>query len=109
MYRTWVAAVALIVAVALPSVMSAHEGHPHRFMGTVSAAESEQIEVETTDGAVVTFKLDETTVYRQGKSEVVARLLEVGERVVVSALEVEEGQTMIAEIVQLPVPATASR
>ena len=109
MYRTWVAAVALIVAVALPSVMFAHEGHPHRFMGTVSAVQSEQIEVETKDGEVLTFALDENTIYRQGKAQVVGSLLEVGQRVVVSAMEVEEGQTMTAETVQLPVPATASR
>ena len=109
MYRTWVAAVALIVAVALPSVVFAHEGHPHRFMGTVSVVQSEQIEVETKDGEVLTFALDENTIYRQGKTQVVGSLLEVGQRVVVSAMEVEEGQTMTAETVQLPVPATASR
>ena len=78
-------------------------------MGTVSAVDDTQIEVETKDGEVLTFTLDEKTIYRQGKTQVVGRLLEVGQRVVVSALEVEEGQTMTAETVQLPVPATASR
>ena len=109
MSRTWIAAIALIVAVALPSVVFGHEGHPHRFMGTVSAVDDTQIEVETKDGEVLTFTLDEKTIYRQGKTQVVGRLLEVGQRVVVSALEAEEGQTMTAETVQLPVPATASR
>jgi hypothetical protein len=109
MNRTWIAVIVLVVAVALPSGMFAHAGHPHRFMGTVSAADAEQIEVETKDGTVLTFVLDEKTIYRQGKTKVVGKLPKVGERVVVSAMEVEEGQTMTAETVQLPVPATASR
>ncbi len=109
MKRTWVAAIALIVAFALPSVVFAHAGHPHRFMGTVSAVQAEQIEIEMKDGKVVTFALDEKTIYRQGKTKVVGKLPQVGQRVVVSAMEVEEGQTMTAETVQLPVPARASR
>ena len=109
MNRTWVAAIALIAAVALPSGVFAHVGHPHRFMGTVSAVDAEQIDVKTKDGTVLTFTLDEKTIYRQGKTKVVGKLPKVGERVVVSAMEVEEGQMMTAETVQLPVPATASR
>jgi len=109
MERTWIAAIALIVAIAMPSTVFAHGGHPHRFMGTVSAVQDTQIEVETRDGDMVTFALDEKTIYRQGKIKVVGKLPEVGERVVVSAMEVEQGQTMVAETVQLPVPAKASR
>jgi len=109
MTRNWVAAAALIVAVASPSLLFAHAGHPHRFMGTVSAVDNEQIEIEAKDGEMLTFKLDEKTIYRQGKTKVVGKLPEVGQRVVVSAMEVEEGQTMTAETVQLPAPATASR
>ena len=109
MNRTWVAVVALVVAIALPSVVLAHAGHPHRFMGTVSAVQAEQIDVETKDGEMLTFKLDEKTIYRQGKTKVIGKLPTVGQRVVVSAMEVEERQTMTAATVQLPVPATASR
>lgn len=109
MNRTWISALVLIVAIASPSVLFAHAGHPHRFMGTVSAVDTEQIEVEAKDGALLTFTLDEKTVYRQGKTKVVGKLPTVGQRVVVSAMPVEEGQVMIAETVQLPVPATASR
>ncbi len=105
----WLAVVALIVALAVPSVVLAHAGHPHRFMGTVSTVQGKQIEVETKDGTVLTFVLDEKTIYRQGKTKVVGKLPTVGQRVVVSAMEVEEGQTMTAETVQMPVPATASR
>ena len=58
MNRTWISALVLIVAIASPSVLFAHAGHPHRFMGTVSAVDTEQIEVEAKDGALLTFTLD---------------------------------------------------
>lgn len=109
MERTWIVTAALLVAIVLPSVVFAHAGHPHRFRGTVSVVQDEAIEVKLTDGTFVSFRLDEKTIYRQGKTKVVGKLPQVGQRVVVSAMEVEEGQTMIAETVQLPVPATASR
>lgn len=109
MNRTWIAGVALIVALAFSSVVFAHEGHPHRFMGTVSAMQDEQIEVTLTDGKIVTFKLDAKTIYRQGKTKVIGKLPKAGERVVVSAMPVAAGEMMTAETVQLPVPATASR
>ena len=96
MNRTWVAAIALIVAVALPSGVFAHAGHPHRFMGTVSAVDAEQIEVELKDGEIVTFTLDEKTIYRQGKTKVIGKLPKEGERVVVSAMPVDPGQVMVA-------------
>ena len=109
MNRTWVAGIALIVALALSSAALAHEGHPHRFMGTVSAVQDEQIEVKLTDGTTVTFVLDAKTIYRQGKMKVIGKLPKAGERVVVSAMPVEAGKTMTAVTVQLPIPATATR
>ena len=109
MNRTWVAGAALIVALAFSSVVFAHAGHPHRFMGTVSAVQDEQIEVKLTDGKIVTFVLDEKTIYRQGKTKVIGKLPKAGERVVVSAMPVDAGKMMTAVTVQLPVPVTAAR
>jgi hypothetical protein len=108
MNRIWVAGIALFVALAVSPVALAHEGHPHRFMGTVSAVQDTQIEVKLTDGKLVTFTLDEKTIYRQGKTKVVGRLPKAGERVVVSALPVAADKVMAAETVQLPAPTTAS-
>lgn len=109
MNRTWISGVALIVALVLPSVVLAHEGHPHRFMGTVSAVQDWQIEVKTTDGKILTFALDAKTIYRQGKTPVIGKAPKAGERVVVSAMPVAAGKVMIAQTVQLAVPATATR
>ena len=44
---------------------------------------------------------DEKTIYRQGKTKVIGKLPTVGQRVVVSAMEVEEGQTMTAACLPL--------
>jgi hypothetical protein len=109
MTKQSIVAVAALIALLVPVAALAHEGHPHRFMGTVSAVQDEQLEVKLTDGEVVTFTLNAETIYRQGKTEVVGKLPKVGERVVVSAMPVEESNVMVAETVQLPVPATASR
>jgi hypothetical protein len=114
MIKQWivVAVVAVVAAVVLlsPVAALAHEGHPHRFMGTVSVVQDTQIEVTLTDGQVVTFALDAKTIYRQGKTKVIGRLPKDGERVVVSAMPVEKaGEVMIAVTVQLPVPTTATR
>ena len=109
MNKQWIVAVVLTVALLVPVAALAHAGHPHRFMGTVSAVQAEQIEVTLKDGKTVTFALDEKTVYRQGKTKVVGKLPKAGERVVVSAMPVEAGKTMTAVTVQLPVPVTAAR
>ena len=100
---------ALIIALAMPSMAIAHEGHPHRFMGTISAMQDDwrgflvQIEVTLTDGEVVAFALDGKTIYQQGKTKVTGRLPKDNERVVVSAMPVENvDEIMIAITVQLP-------
>ena len=108
MNRMWIVAVALIVAFAFPSVMLAHEGHPHRVMGTVSAITATQIDVKTADGKTVAITLDAKTVYQSGKTKVEAKMVKVGERVVVSALLAEGAKIATAQTVQLAVPATTA-
>jgi len=107
MDRIWIAGIALIAALTLSPVASAHEGHPHRFLGTVSAVHDGQLEVKTTDGKTVVFMLDAKSVLQQGRVKVDAKELKTGERVVVSALPVAAGKVMTAINVQLRVPAPA--
>ena len=107
MNRISIAGLALIVALVLPSVMLAHEGHPHRFLGTLSSVQGAQIEVKTTDGKTVVFTLDAKTVIQQGRAKADVKELKVGERIVVSALPVAAGKVMAAINVQLRVPAAA--
>lgn len=94
--------VMLAVALLAPAPAVAHEGHAHKFMGTVSVVGDTQIEVKTTDGKDVVFLLDAKTTYQRGKTKVASRDIHAGERIVVSALEVPAGKTMTAQAVELP-------
>jgi hypothetical protein len=75
---------AALVAWTAP-VLSAHEGHLHHYMGTITAASASQLSLKTTDGKTVTFKLDETTRIVKGKAPAGVRDLEPGIRAVVDA------------------------
>jgi hypothetical protein len=103
MNRIWIAGVALIVALVFPSVMLAHDGHPHRFLGTLSAVHGNQLEVKTTDGKTAVFILDGKSVIQQGRAKADVKDLKVGERIVISALEGAGGKPMTAINVQLKV------
>ena len=111
--RTCRVAVAAAFVLLLSVAAVAHEGHPHRFLGTLSAVQGSQIEVKTTDGKTVAFTLDQKTLIQQGKAKADVKELKIGERIVVSALPVAAGKVMTAINVQLraagPAPAAASK
>jgi hypothetical protein len=109
--RTRHLAVAAALVLSFSVAALAHVGHPHRFLGTVSAVTGSQIEVKTTDGKTVIFAIDGKSVIQQGRVKSDAKDLKVGERVVVSAMPVAAGKTMTAITVQLraAAPAPASR
>jgi len=107
MSKQWIVAAAVSVVLLIPVAARAHEGHPHRFMGTVSAVQEGKLEVKTTDGKTVVFAVDAKTVVQQGRVKVDANEIKTGERVVVSALPVAAGKVMTAINVQLRVPAPA--
>ena len=109
MNRTWIAAIALIAALSSPSVTRAHEGHVHKVMGTVLAVSAKQLDVKTTDGKSVAIALDAKTVYRQGKAKADAKILKVGERVVVDAIQPEGAKTMTATSVQMAASPTEAK
>ncbi|HLG54262.1 MAG TPA: DUF5666 domain-containing protein [Vicinamibacterales bacterium] len=101
MSKTWIVGVALMAALAIPAVSRAHEGHAHKVMGTVSTLSEKQFEVKTTDGKTVTIALDAKTVYRHGKAKADAKMLKVGERVVVEAEQAQGATVMTAKTVQM--------
>jgi hypothetical protein len=107
MNRLWLAVAALVVLLGVPSMTFAHDGHPHRFLGTLSAVNGHQLEVKTTDGKTAVFLLDAKSVIQQGRAKAEAKDLKVGERIVVTALEVTGGKPMTAINVQLRVVAPA--
>lgn len=110
MNRASVVGVALVAALWIPAAVSAHTGHTHKVMGTISAVQDTQLEVKTTDGKVVAVTLNDKTVYRQGKAKTDETILKVGERVVVEGLRPDGAKTLTAKTVSMAAaPETAAK
>jgi len=73
-------------------------------LGTIAAVSDTQLDVKTTDGKAVVVLLDAKTVYRQGKTRADAKMLKIGERVVVEAEQAEGAKLMTAKTVTMAVP-----
>ncbi len=73
-----------VVAIAAAPV-AAHEGHAHRYMGTITTVAPKQLQLKTTSGQTVTFKLDETTRISRGRAKASKEDLKPGVRAVVEA------------------------
>lgn len=108
MSRKWIVSVGLVALLAVPVVGWAHGDHAHNVLGTISAVTDKQIEVKTTDGKTVAMALDAKTVYQQGKAKADAKMLKVGERVVVEAEQAEGATGMTAKTVQMAAAPAAS-
>jgi hypothetical protein len=104
MHKKWVVAAALAVALAVPAVGGAHEGHRHKIMGTVSTHRKNQLDVKATDGKTSTITLNEKTRILRGKTKSTADDIRPGERIVVTATETkgtEGNMAMVATEVRL--------
>ena len=108
MTKKWIVGGILAAALVMPAAARAHEGHAHKFMGTVSAVTATQIELKTPEGKVVTAKLTPKTTFARGKQKVDVSAVKVGERVVVTVPSEKE---MIASIVTMaaPTPVVAKK
>ena len=60
------AALAAVLALAVPGTLAAHEGHTHKVLGTVASVQGNHVEVKTTDGKSVTVMLDAKTKITRG-------------------------------------------
>ena len=79
-------AVTLAAGVLGASAASAHEGHAHKLMGTITAvhAEMNHVEMKTTDGKAADFYVTPDTKYSSGTKPATLKDLTVGARVVVT-------------------------
>jgi len=75
----------------------AHEGHHHNAMGTIRAIGAAQLDVETTEGKLETFRLVDTTAYKRGDAAAKREDLKVGERAVVM-YEKKDGKNLAIEV-----------
>ena len=104
---------AMVAALAIPGSAFAHEGHPHKVMGTVTTRHDNHLEVKATDGKTWAITLNDKTRILRGKTPVKADDIKAGERIVVTVLETKgkDGKaTMAATEVRLAAAnAAASR
>jgi Cu/Ag efflux protein CusF len=99
-----------LLAVALcgaPSRVSAHEGHVHRVMGTVTSVDAARIEVDTKDGKKESFALAKDTRVLRGKVPATIAELKAGVRVVLSVVE-KAGKKTVTEVLMAEAPASGS-
>ena len=99
---------ATVLALAVLSLGSgvrllAHEGHEHKVMGTVTMAAADHVMLKDKDGKDVMVKVTKDTKVR-AKPSVKVQDIEVGSRVVVTAVE-EKDKTMTAKSIEVGVVA----
>ncbi len=91
----------ILIALALAvAPLAGHEGHTHRYMGTIATVSGDQLELKTTAGKMMTFKVNDTTRITRGPEKGSKDDLKVGSRAVVEA---DDGtQPATAKRVKLP-------
>jgi len=98
--------VMLALFIAAPSIASAHEGHAHKVMGTISSVQGTNLMVKGADGKEVMVMLDAKTKITQGKAKVEASSLKVGDRIVAEGPE-EKNMIMATTVKLGEAPAAA--
>ena len=96
--------VIVLITLAVPAAVLAHEGHMHKYLGTVSKVDGPHVMLKTTDGKSVTVMLDDKTTITRGTEKLDSSAIKVGERVSVDAMQ--EKDMMMAHAVKL---ATAKK
>ena len=98
--RKWMIGLTMLtLALVVPTVARAHDGHVHKVLGTVSSTDGKNLMVKTTDGKTVMVMMDAKTKITQGKTKVDAKSLKVGDRIVAEG--VEEKEMIMATSVQV--------
>jgi hypothetical protein len=88
----------------------AHEGHLHKVMGTVVAADAAKLDVKGTDGKTLSLVVDAATKVVRGTAVIKAVDLKAGERVVAAYMPMKgpDGSEMLmAKDVKAAAPASA--
>jgi hypothetical protein len=97
---------ALSIAVVLPVLGAAHDGHVHKIMGTVTARDAKHVEVKTPSGENLSIAITPKTTATRNKRRVPLSEVQVGRRVVVAigngedplqAGEIQVGATRIED------------
>jgi hypothetical protein len=81
---------ALAFTLALAPLVSAHEGHTKKILGTVTAINGDHLEVTIPGGKASTIMLDGKTKILKGQATHKAGDIKVGNRVVITASDVKD-------------------
>lgn len=104
-------ALALMVTLSIGRAVpvSAHAGHEHKLMGTVTMVGSDHVMFKDKDGKDVTVFLKSDTKITQGKTAMKVSDIKTAMRIVVGAMETEEkGKSrMTANSIELGVASAA--
>lgn len=87
----------LLIGLVFPLQAMAHGGHVHKVMGTVTAIDTDHIEIESMDGESVSARLSDDTKYFKGDVPGTADDLKVGIRAVLFLAE-EDGSKTVQEV-----------
>ncbi len=103
--------IALVCALALvwaPAVITAHEGHGHKAMGTVTAvrADKNEFEIKATNGKAVVLSVGPATKFKKGAATAALKDVLVGLRVAV--VYEQKGQALQASEVAIGVAAAGA-
>ena len=74
----------LVVSLLAPALPSAHPGHDHKLMGTITSIDKNKVAVKTTDGKDMSVELTPITTFKNGKQKGTQSDLKAGMRVVVN-------------------------
>lgn len=104
-----VGALAIVMILVVPVMVTAHGGHTHKVMGTVSSIDGSHLMIKTTDGKSAMVMLDAKTRITQGKAKLEPRAIKVGDRIVAEGAE-DKGM-LTATLVQVGTapPARAAK
>ena len=92
--------------------LSAHEGHTHKVLGTVSMIHENHVEVKDVKGKTIALTVNDKTKIWRGKSPLGIAEVKVGERVSVTYQEVKDKagkSSMIVKTIQVGATPTAAK
>jgi hypothetical protein len=108
--RKWtIGFVMLALALVLPAVARAHEGHAHKVMGTVESITGSNVMIKTTDGKAVMVMLNAKTKITRGKAKVDVKAVKVGDRLVAEGAEAKDMVTATTVALGEVAPVTAKK
>jgi hypothetical protein len=95
----------LALGITLPS--SAHEGHDHKIMGTITMAAADHVMLKDKDGKDVTVKVTKDTKVKS-KPAMKVEEIKVGTRVVVTASQAKD-KSLTAKSIEVGATPTAAK